>query len=159
MVESRYEIDFENTEYNIEKIQQHIKTSNSSVIFLEGSFCFKNLGDIETDFKILVEVNAKIAADRLNNREIRERTEIDSEIIKLSTIKWQEAEERYINVFKPKEHADIVVSTEDEGYKIIENSKITALHFVDIFIGSGSIGPKVFLHFMSGCLGFFLFWC
>jgi len=120
LIDAEYKIDFEKTEYDIARIKQEIKESDHGVIFLEGSFSFKNLSDIDIDLKILVELDASTAAERLNNREIKERTDIDPEIIKLSTRKWQEAEERYRLTFQPEKQADVVISTQNDEYEIIE---------------------------------------
>lgn len=119
-IQKGFEIDFENTIYLIDEIKKEIqKFSNKKVIILEGAFSFKNLEDINFDLKIFVDLDKELAANRLNKRELEERTEIDPEIIRLSTRKWQEAEDRYFLNFNPKDKVDLVVSTENYEYEII----------------------------------------
>lgn len=118
-IAKNFEIDFENRQFDIAKIQQEIAQNDYKVVILEGAFSFKNLLEIDFDLKIWVELKKEIASERLNNREINERTEIDPKIIRLSTQKWQIAEDRYLQNFKPKQKADLVISTGDEAYEII----------------------------------------
>ncbi len=121
IIAKKYEIDFENTEYKITDLKREILKSKAQILILEGSFSFKNLADIDFDLKILVDCKKKVAKDRLNNREINERTKIDPKIIKLSTKKWQEAEDRYYETFNPQEKADIIIDT-TKGYQLLVDS-------------------------------------
>lgn len=107
-IEREFEINFENRRPDIEKIRKVIEESNAQVIFLEGCFSFKII-EIIPDVRIWIEVNEQEAKKRLNDREKNEHTDIDPQIIELSTEKWQDAEERYLNDFKPKEKSDFIL--------------------------------------------------
>jgi uridine kinase len=120
LIEKEHQVDFENTEYDVQKIKQELSLLKSGLVILEGAFAFKNLGEIIPDLRIYVVLNFETAAQRLNNREMAERPEVDEAIVKNSTHQWQEAEKRYLEQFKPQKIADYIVSTES-GYEIVRS--------------------------------------
>lgn len=117
-----FEIDFENKEYDSNRIMLEIIENKTDVVILDGCFSYKNLFDIEIDYKIWVEVNKDAALERLIKRELEEDRDIKPEIIRLSSQKWQEAEARYLLDFNPVSKADLIISTNKPDYEIIESS-------------------------------------
>jgi len=121
-IDRGFEIDFENKKYDTSRILTEILENKADVVILDGCFSFKNLPGIEMDYKVWVELNREIALERLIKRELEEDHDIKPEIIKLSSKKWQEAEERYLLDFDPISKADLVVSAGYPGYEIIVSS-------------------------------------
>ena len=123
-IDSGFEIDFENKKYDTKRILTEILENEADVIILDGCFSFKNLQDIDIDFRIWVDADKTVALKRLIERELQEKRNIKPEIIKLSSQKWQEAEDRYLLDFDPQSRADIIVSSRTEEYQIVTKNKL-----------------------------------
>ncbi len=122
-IDQTFEADFENTQYETDRIAAEILKNQGSLIILDGCFSYKNLANIEIDFKIWVEVDKDTALERALAKELTKDQDASLETIKLSSVKCQEAEDRYILEFDPKNRADLSIFARNHNYEIIENIK------------------------------------
>ncbi len=107
-IDKGFEIDFENTEYEVVRVLKDCRGSKK--IIIEGCFSFGsfNFGDVT---KVWVDVPKETAYTRLVQRELNDdgRKHISKSDIELSSIKWQEAEDRYIKASDPKSQAQFMI--------------------------------------------------
>ena len=109
-IELGFDIDFQGRPYDLKKLTRALEYSSAEFKIVEGCFSFKIAELLDPDLKVWVELDVMVAADRLNKREMVDRPEISSDIIELSTLKWQESEDKYIDEYHPAEIADVVLN-------------------------------------------------
>lgn len=92
------------------------KHKNKKVIILEG---IKSFANTQSDLKIWLDSSQKDNKQRAKKRDVKGEVNSDG-----FEIFWQEFEhhsQKYIEEFKPQKKADLVISTENGGYEILEN--------------------------------------
>jgi cysteinyl-tRNA synthetase/very-short-patch-repair endonuclease/uridine kinase len=72
------------------------------------------------DLNIWVEKELESSLHAAKTRDVNERNRAEQEFHELWD-KWIPVQEKYINLVKPQEKADIIISTENGGYEILED--------------------------------------